>query len=383
MKASSVFPKPRHLLPVLAGTLLISGCGLLGERDSADRGETRPLEVPPDLVAPEVDPAFRVPEAPAGRVSAREAPADAQTRAEERPRDAGMRPERVLSHPEGVQVRRDGPVRWLEVDMPPEELWPRLRAFFDGQGVPLARDEPRQGVFETEWMQMQAGVPIEGGIRQLIGRVFGDSYDASTRDQFRVRVEPEGDSGSAVFVSHRSTREVAVRQDEVRWQMAPADPEAEARMLVQIMSHLGPAEEQAVQAVAEARDVTPSLRITQVDGEPVLEIQDRFLSVWRRLGVMLDRASLLVDDQDRSAGTYFVTYRPERDAEGGGFVSRLFGRGDASSVLRRDTQYRILLGEAEGRVRVVARDQQGEALGVEEAQAVLERIREQFSGGGE
>ncbi|ANB02307.1 outer membrane protein assembly factor BamC [Ectothiorhodospira sp. BSL-9] len=379
MKASSVFPKPRHLLPVLAGTLLISGCGLLGERDSADRGETRPLEVPPDLVAPDVDPAFRVPDAPAGRVSAREAPEEIRTQVQESPQDTAARPERVLSYPEGVRVLRDGPVRWLEVDMPPEELWPQLRAFFDGQDVPLARDEPRQGLLETEWMQMQAGVPIEGGIRRLIGRVFGDSYDASTRDQFRVRVEPEGDSGSTVFVSHRSTREVAVSQDDVRWQMAPADPEAEARMLVQIMSYLGPEEEQAVQAVAEARDVTPSLRITQVDGEPVLEIQDRFLSVWRRLGVMLDRASLLVDDQDRSAGTYFVTYRPERDAGEGGFLSRLFGR-DETPTLRRDTQYRILLGEADERVRVVARDQQGETLDAQEAEAVLERIREQFEG---
>ena len=379
MKASSVFPKPRHLLPVLAGALLISGCGLLGERDSANRGETRPLEVPPDLVAPEVDPAFRIPEAPSGRVSAREAPSDVGTQVEEALRDTRALSEQVLTFPEGIRVLRDGPVRWLEVDMPPDELWPRLRAFFNEQDVPLARDEPRQGLLETEWMQMQAGVPIEGGIRQLIGRVFGDSYDASTRDQFRVRVEPEGESAATVFVSHRSTREVAVSQDDVRWQMAPADPEAEARMLVQIMSYLGPEEERAVQAVAEAQDVTPSLRITQMDGEPVLEIQDRFLGVWRRLGVMLDRASLLVDDQDRSAGTYFVTYRPERGEREGGFLSRLFGR-DETPTLRRDTQYRILLGEVDERVRVVARDQQGEMLDAQEAEAVLERIREQFEG---
>ncbi|MCG5516307.1 MULTISPECIES: outer membrane protein assembly factor BamC [unclassified Ectothiorhodospira] len=380
MKASSVFPKPRHLLPVLAGTLLIGGCGLLGERDSADRAETPPLEVPPDLVAPEVDGSFRIPDAPAGRASAGGAASNVQTQAQERSQGTAMRSERVLSYPEGVRVVRDGPVRWLEVDMPPDELWPRLRAFFDQQDVPLARHEPRQGLLETEWMQMEAGVPIEGGIRQLIGRVFGDSYDASTRDQFRVRVEPDGDSAAVVFVSHRSTREVAVGQDEVRWRMAPADPEAEARMLVQIMSHLGPAEEQAAQAVAEeARDVTPSLRITQMEGEPVLEIQDRFLSVWRRLGVMLDRASLLVDDQDRSAGTYFVTYRPEQDAEEGGFLSRLFGSEEAPA-LRRDTQYRILLGEAEGRVRIVARDQEGEILDAQQAEAVLERIRNQFEG---
>ncbi|WP_412852396.1 outer membrane protein assembly factor BamC [Ectothiorhodospira shaposhnikovii] len=379
MKTSLNMARAWILLPGLTAVMVLTACGSLGSRDGhADSRETRALEVPPDLVAPNVDPSFRIPEQTTARASAledrRAVPGEISSGTQARVP--------VLVDASTLQLRREGNVRWLEVeDTPPADLWPQLRAFFQAQSLPLNREEPALGILETEWFQARAQVPMEGGIRGLLGRLFGDFYDASTRDQYRVRLEPQGDSGTAVFVSHRSVEEVAEREDIVRWRMRPSDPEAEAEMLVRLMVHLGLEPEQAAQALGQAPDLTPGLRLSEANGETALEVRGEFTGLWRRMGVLLDRAALLVDDQDRSEGVYYVTFRPEAHERRGGFFSRLFSTGE-SARLRPDTQYQIHLRQAGDWVQVIPRSQAGEALSGGEAAAVLERIEQELNPGG-
>ncbi|MBK1674683.1 hypothetical protein CKO35_15575 [Ectothiorhodospira shaposhnikovii] len=377
MNRSRMLSRVWVLLPGLTVVMLLTACGSLGSRDThADSRETRALEVPPDLVAPDVDPGFRIPEQSTARASALE---DRRTVPGGVPVTQPRTP--VLVDAATLQLRREGNVRWLEVkDTPPADLWPRLKAFFQAQSLPLNREDPGLGILETEWFQARAQVPMEGGIRGLLGRLFGDFYDASTLDQYRVRLESHGGSGTAIFVSHRSVEEVAEREDIVRWRMRPSDPEAEAEMLVRLMVHLGLEPEQAAEALGQAPDLTPGLRLSEVDGETALEIRGEFTGVWRRMGVLLDRAALLVDDQDRSEGVYYVTFRPEAQERRGGFFSRLFSAGE-SSRLRSDTQYRIHLQQEGEWVQVIPRSQAGEALSAGEAAAVLERIEQELNPG--
>ncbi|SIT70978.1 Beta-barrel assembly machine subunit BamC [Ectothiorhodosinus mongolicus] len=370
-------PKKMMLAVALAcaGSLSLAGCGLLGDRDPTSReAQTRALEVPPDLIPPSVDPSFRIPEIGEGRVAASQMPAGQ--------RESGITQTatvaRVLPVPDGMEIRREGSVRYLHVNAAADELWPAMRNFFREQGLALTVDAPERGVFETDWVQTRAGLPQEGGLRSLIARVFGDGYDANMRNQFRVRVEPESAEASSIFVSHRGAEEVAEREDLIRWAMVPADPEAEAQMLVQIMNHLaGIQTDEPAATGMQFVDVGPAVRLVSDATPPYVEVQGEFEPTWRRLGVMLDRASLLVDDVDRSNGIYYVTYRPERDqAERTGFLGRVFSRED----LRVDTntQFRIIVREFEGLTRITVQNQQGEPASQRENDVVLTRIRDQF-----
>lgn len=353
-----------------AAVALASGCGLLGERDSAPAPQySRSLQVPPDLLPPDVDPSFSLPQASDTRPGAGAALQQPQTQ--------GAGGISVMPVPEGMELRRDGSVRHLHVGLPPEVVWTQVREFFREQRIPLTVDAPELGLLETAWVQNTAGVPPQGAMRQLISRIFGDSFDATTRNQFRVRIEADDGAGSNVFVSHRGVEEISEREDLVRWVMMPADPEAEARMLVQIMNHMGGQSADPAQAVASARMVGPVVRMVTDQGPPYLMVEEPFNTVWRRTGVLLDRASLLVDNHERSAGLFFVTYRPEQQ-ESAGFFRRMFAREDLS--IKPNEQFVIQLREFSGQVRISVHDQAGSPVDARKAEAVLMRIQEQLVG---
>lgn len=372
MKSSQWYAVSRLLGPVLTGVLLLSGCGTLGERDSAGReGLADDLVVPPDLVVPEADPAFRIPEAGGGPSRAGSGGADT----------GGDGAEAVLPEPEGVTLQREGSVRWLTVKMPPEDLWAHLEAFFEAEGIELERNAPRLGILETGWIEDGADAPVEGGLRRLFAGIFGNTYDAGVRHRYRLRVEP-GAEGAALFVSHRGLMEVAEAEDRVRWALAPPDPEAEARMLVRIMAHLGEDTEQAAGRVADASDAVPGTELREGDEGPVLAIQGEYDPVWRRMGVILDRASLLVQDADREAGRYEVIYRPgDEERQKGGFLERLLG-GGGEPALEDGARYRFRLHREDAGVTVSARGREDRALDPDEARALLERVRDFFRGEG-
>lgn len=372
MNASPLLAVSRPLWPALAVVLLASGCGILAERDSAGREGLDPdLVVPPDLVMPQTDPAFRIPEA--GDSVSSTVAAGAQE---------GAGTQRVLPEPKDMTLHREGSVRWLQVaDLPPEVLWERLEAFFESEGIELERNDPRRGILETAWIESGADAPVEGGLRQLFAGIFGNTYDAGMRHRYRLRVEPEGD-GAVVFVSHRGLVEVAEREDLVRWAVAPTDPEAEARMLVRIMVSLGEDPQQASDAVAEAADAAPEMVLRDVEEGPELWVRGDYDPVWRRTGVMLDRASLLVQDYDREAGHYEVIYRPaEQERPSGGFLSRLLGNG-GGPALEEGARYRLHLQRQDDGVAVSARGGDGGALSAEMSRALLERVRDAFRGEG-
>ncbi|SFM65100.1 Beta-barrel assembly machine subunit BamC [Ectothiorhodospira mobilis] len=370
MNASPLLAVSRPLWPVLAVALLASGCGTLGERDSAGREGLDPdLVVPPDLVMPQSDPAFRIPEVGGAPVASGGA-------------HAGEGTQQVLPEPEGMTLHREGSVRWLEVErISPEALWRHLEAFFESEGIELERNDPRRGILETGWIESGADAPVEGGLRRLFSGIFGNTYDAGVRHRYRLRVEPAG-NGAAVFVSHRGLVEVAEREDLVRWAVAPPDPEAEARMLVRIMTHLGKDPERAAEALAEAAEGAPEVVLRDGEKGPELWVRGDYDPVWRRMGVVLDRASLLVQDYDREAGRYEVIYRPaEQERPSGGFLSRLLGNGDGPA-LEEGARYRLHLQRRDDGVVVSARDGDGGALSADMSRALLERVRDVFRGEG-
>jgi len=350
-----------------------------GPRYEASR-QVDSLEVPPDLIAPGMERGYRIPGAPGERVSARELDHNARAA----PRTATAQPTTILPETPEVQLRRDGQLRWLSVQAPPEELWPQLRAFWRAQNLTLARDEPAVGVMETEWAEDLAGIPL-GGTRGLLARALGTLYDAGTRDQYRLRVERQN-GGTEVFISHRGAVERGEADGQTsRWEIADPDPQLEAEMLNRLLVFLTTGEvagaEPAATRVDEADfERTGQVDLTERDGRLFLAVRGEPDALWRRLGLALDRTGLMIDEQDRSAATFLVTYRPDivdsADDRPGALRRALsFGR---ATPRRQDERYQIRMIENGRDLQIEALSIEGEPLRERDARFVLELIQPQL-----
>ena len=381
-RSTAILHPPKAML-VAAIALALAGCtttgNVEGPRYEASR-QVDSLEVPPDLIAPGMDPGYRIPEGPGERVSARELDDGARAG----PRTVTGQPATVLPESQEVQLRRDGQMRWLSVQASPEELWPQLRAFWRAQNLPLARDEPAVGVMETEWAENLAGIPL-GGTRGLLARALGTLYDAGTRDQYRLRVERQN-GGTEVFISHRGAMERAEADGQTsRWEIADPDPQLEAEMLNRLLVFLTTGEVTVADTPAIGVDEadferTGQVDLTERDGRLVLVVWGEPDALWRRLGLALDRTGLLIDEQDRSAATFLVTYRPDivdSAEDQPGALRRMLSFGRATAR-RQDERYQIRMIENGRDLKIEALSIEGDPLRERDARFVLERIQPQL-----
>lgn len=368
-------------LPIVALAFTLTACGTPGgiaegPRYQATPAAEQPLELPPNLIAPEVDRAFRIPDVPGERVSARELERQ-PARAQRTVSDAAV----ILPESPNVELRRDGQIRWLHVDAVPEALWPQLRQFWRDQNLTLARDEPAVGIMETEWAEDRAAIPL-GGTRGLLQRALGTVYDAGTRDQYRLRVE-RSSGATEIFISHRGAVERADADGQAaRWFIAEPDPELEAEMLNRLLVFLA-ADENGAVARTDAVDLerTGRVELVERDDELFLALHGDPDTLWRRLGLALDRTGLTVDEQNRRDGTFFVTYRPDitdPEAERPGFFRRMFGAGRDDVTARMNERFQVRMTENGRDVRVDALSIGGEPLPSRDERFVLELVQPQL-----
>ncbi|MFN4263028.1 MAG: outer membrane protein assembly factor BamC [Thioalkalivibrionaceae bacterium] len=363
--------------PVAVMTLAIalSGCSSSGPVQGPvyQGAEVRDnLEIPPNLLA-NVDPAFQVRES-GERISAR---AIGDTNAQASPARGGAGRVTVLPTSDEVRIERDAQTRWLVVDQPPEALWELLRAFWRAERLPLETDDPRNGVMVTQWAENRAGIPLSRS-QSLLARALGTLYDADTRDQYRMRVERNESGGTNIYVAHRGAEQRQQGGAEFRWVMREPDPELEAVMLNRLAGYLITGEvSDSFRAAALDEDFETSGEVDLVEreGRLVLVLRGNPDNLWRRLGLALDRVGLVVDAQDRRAGFYEVTYRPDIvNTERPGFFGRLLGRGERADR-RANERYRVVF-DAEGTdLLVSAQAIDGGAIDERDARFVLERLQ--------
>ena len=295
-------------LPWLAGLALgLAGCGdepltieeLVSEAGSVFEGDwmegeeshsastsAEALRVPPELELPDTSQQLVIPEI--GGVSAKK---------------SGRGAAAVLPSFLEMKVRREGNIRWLEVGADPVTLWPHLRAFWGEQGFELVRETPVIGLLETGWREKKDD--IHG-----LGSQEGPTYYAASREKFRLRMEREPNAYSNIYITRQKIEVAGLDENNVVvWQPADADPERENEMLVRLMEHLGASRVEGL-ATLEEEDVTGTINLDlqYVGGVPVLMVEDAFSSVWRQVGVALERAGLYVVDADRDQGTYVFRF---------------------------------------------------------------------------
>ncbi len=373
---------------LLSIVLLLSACGsfnldkVLPDKQVEYKREViadKHLEVPPDLTSSRID--NRIPGLEGGGSASY---AD-YTRAREGGGGAGIArgPRKVLPEHPDVQVMRDGQDRWLVVKGAPDEVWDRIVAFWQENGILLDEMDPEAGVMQTTWLENRADVPNDP-ITDFIRSVFEGAYGASTRDRFRVRVEPGERPGTTeVYLTHFGMEQdfatgTTNEEDQIFWKVRPRDPGLEAIMLRKLMVYMGYTEDEAKTRLAAARDRQGvRSRMDKGDGRLALVVEAPFSRAWRMVGLALDRVGFVVEDRNRSAGTYYVRYRDPTAGSEQGWLSKLaFWRSDEPAD--EETLYRVRV-DAEGeRSRVTVHDEEGRPLTDATAERILTMIQEQF-----
>jgi outer membrane protein assembly factor BamC len=300
----------RHAgLSALMSLVLLAGCSevnqFLGNEESVDyksavnqRGE--PLSIPPDLTQANSDPRYRAPASGSTTFSEFQQQGVAQASA---PKTSNVLPNRS-----DMRVERDGDLRWLVVDRPPEQVFPRLIDFWTESGFTVATNNPGAGLIETDWAENRAKIP-ESWLRQALGAVLESAWDSGEREKFRTRVE-RVNGHTEIYVSHRQMLEKRVGSDgsQVQWQNGKEDPGLNAAMLARMMVFLGTDVDNARKLVQQA-EASPQRPAVQQDVRAQgasLIVSESFDRAWRRVGVALDGGGFAVEDRDRSAGDYVV-----------------------------------------------------------------------------
>lgn len=325
------------LLSVAAAcSLLASGCSstspILGEKVDYRKSGTQTvnLDVPPDL--------SKLPgQSRYGQMS----PAVVSANSLNIPTTTALPSATVSPTQMGtVKLERQGQTRWLSVNQAPEQIWETVRQFWLDSGFELTVDQPEAGLLETNWAENRAKLP-QDFIRRTVGTIMDGLYDTGERDQFKVRVERTS-KGSEIYVTHRGVVEEYAnsQKTETRWQPR-TDPALESEMLARLMVKLGGGKDAAdqVRASTTAATTGSTTQLAQLTESGVaLMVKDDAETVWRRVGLALDRSGYTIETRERLKGTFDVKL-PGENAESNkpGFWSRVFGgkQGDAAPVKHR------------------------------------------------
>ena len=384
--------KPFRKIPafLFSTLLLLAGCSslnmdkVLPDKQVEYKHETiadKHLEVPPDLTSSRID----------NRIPGLEAGGSASYTDYTSARESGLvggsgGAREVLPEVPGIQVMRDGRDRWLVIEGSPQPVWDKVVDFWQENGILLDQLDPQVGVMETSWLENKADVPNDF-ITDFIQGIFPGAYGAATRDRFRIRFEEGEKPGTTeVYLTHFGMEQdfgksASGEDEQIYWKIRPRDPGLEEIMLRKIMVFMGLAEEQAKAKLAQARELQGvRTRIEKTAGQLDLYIEQPFDRAWRSVGMALDRIGFMVEDRDRSAGTYWVRYRdPTAGSKQGGWLSKLaFWRSD--TPVDEDRLYRVQLDSAGDDTRMTVHDEQGKLLTGDTAQRILVMVQEQLSG---
>ena len=260
-----------------------------------------------------------------------------------------------------VKLERQGQTRWLSLNVPPEQVWDQVRTFWKDAGFELVVDQPETGLLETNWAENRAKLP-QDIVRRTFGSIMDGLYDTGERDQFKTRIERTA-KGCEIYVTHRGVSEeyANTQKDQTRWQ-ARMDAELEAEMLSRLMVRLGASKDAAQAAKTDVTQAQPKgtgantlARLS--DNQSGLSVDDDFETVWRRIGLGLDRAGYTIEARDRVNGQYDVRLPGDNgDKPKQGFWAGLFGGKDGGQAV---VKHKVLVQAAGNKTNIQITDQNG------------------------
>lgn len=331
------------------------------------------LEVPPDLTNPSQGNRY-------------ELPAGGAVRASDMKRSDTQQPanQAVLQGVQGVEIKRDGSQRWLEISgKQPAEIWPLLKAFWQENGFVIKTEEPGIGQMETEWAENRAKIP-QDGLRNLFEKVgLGGVYSTSERDKFTIRLERGQNGTTDVFFVHKGMKEVYgdKNKDTTMWEPRPNDPSLEAAFLGRFMQYLGADQQHVEQQIQQNQGRNAGSEMATVSGNTLLLNGDHQRN-WRRTALALDRVGLTVLGQNVEKHAFLVQPVPDEKAAKAkkpGFFSRVFGKSKSEQPAQAKAPELIVFVEpVQGGSRIQILNKDGSAYQGREAAGWLNSLHSEL-----
>jgi len=339
----------RTVIAYIAGSILsvvVAGCTLFPEYKEIDyksAGRLPPLDVPPDLITPNTDERYSIPDTGSTTFSAYTQGGGVQQNSG----SSSLLPMSI----QNVYIERSGTQRWLVVPQSPEAVWPVVKEFWQELGFLIKVEVPEAGIMETDWAENRAKIP-QDPIRNVLSRFLDFIYSTAERDKFRTRLERTEMGTTEVYISHRGMDEKLEGGATNRsiWQPRSADPNLEAEMLSRLMVRFGVEEQRArVELAATSGSAQERAYIDPRAGN-ILVVNEAFDRAWRRVGLSLDRIGFTVEDRNRIDGIYFVRYiNPDTDkvkaGDDDGLLSGLMFWRSKDDAHARAAKYRIRVKE--------------------------------------
>ena len=369
---------------VIFGVFVLGACTTNFSSESIDyksQGEkkTPNLSIPPDLTLPSAQKRYSVADG-AATLSQYGA---ANSKIKETPTKNLVTPEQA-----GIQIMRDGNRRWLVVQRSGDELYPKVRSFWEDTGFILITDSPNTGIMETDWAENRAKIP-QDMIRNFLGKALDSLYSTGERDKFRTRFEKSGKGQTEIYVTHRGSVEelvgVGVDKNSTLWTSRANDPELEAEMLARMMVYLGTNYESAKTSLAgkPTNNKSKATRVNTEGGVVVLTLNQGFDRSWRDVGLALDRSNFTVEDRDRSQGIFFVRFVNPKDfdlAKKDGWFSGWFKSSSKDSDMKKAKRYRVSVKTSDtSTTKVMILEDSGVVSKADISQQILSGIDQQIN----
>jgi len=292
--------------------LSLSGCGWLGLRDRSNdyllAEETEVTTIPAGLDRSVVGQLYPIPQISSESIEL----AKFET---PRPQPASVNTFEQLVKIQSLEGRR-----WILINIPPGELWPRVRSVLNRSGVPTALAEGSTGIIETVWVK------------------FNTDEDNSHR--FRIQISPgiQLNSSEISLLHNQATR---AQEEQAEWPQISDSDTREKDMLSLIANELaGDTNFASVSLLAQ--DIGGEAKVNVVTPEvadPFIQVKLSFDRAWASILYSANRGGFSLIDQNRSEGTLYINYT-DLTLDKPGLFSRWFGE-STDEIL--EINYRILV----------------------------------------
>lgn len=266
-----------------------------------------------------------------------------------------------VTGPKELKAYKSENEHWIVIEGTPEQVWGRVRRFWDVNGIALQTENPLRGLMETVWLKRNS----EGYI---------------TRDKFRVIVEYGLQKDvSEVHVMHLGYdyQKAEIPSDQLDWNRTKDGDQLALAMTQELTSFLVETESDAAPASLLAQKFVGKPKADfSVDaaGEWVIDMDLSYGRAWNAVGKAIDAVGFEIQDKNRDSGLYYLQTNSKKDAEKSGFFSFLPFVGNDKTVVHKLT---ISVKPADDKVQAFI-SQHDETLTAPLRKDIMKRIKSEL-----